>query len=74
MELVFPFKGYHKGISTERQPDLTSPDLDNVMPLDSLDSRLRGGQRPAFSKLFAQRIGGSANYPVVAITQVTIVD
>ena len=72
MELLFPFKGKHKGLPASKQPTGTSPDLQNVRPYDTLDDRGRGGQRPGMDKKFSQQIGGTA-YPIVAIISVTVV-
>jgi hypothetical protein len=44
-----------------------------MRPYDTIDSKSRGGQRPAFIKRFSQQIGGMAA-PVVAITKVTVVN
>lgn len=69
----FPYKGYHKGIAAEQQPDGTSPDLDNVIPIESIDNRLRGGQRPGLQKLYSEQISGDAR-AVAWIGSVTTVD
>ncbi|KKL94477.1 hypothetical protein LCGC14_1864250 [marine sediment metagenome] len=72
-ELPFPLKGLNKGMAASKQPPLTSLDMNNVRPYDVDDNRARGGQRPGLKLAYSQRIGGSANYPVVAILQVTTV-
>jgi len=71
--LRFPIKGLHRGFVTEVQPELTSPDLNNVRPFDVLDQRARGGQRPGLDKAYAQQIGGEAS-PIVELLAVTVVD
>ena len=73
MELLFPIKGLHKGFPTSKQPQNTSPDLNNVRPYDTLDNRIRGGQRPGLSQKYTYQIGETA-YPVIAICSVTVVD
>ena len=72
MELLFPQKGLHKGFPVNKQPQGTSPDLNNVRPYDTLDNRVRGGQRPALNQKYTQQIGGVA-YPIVAMCSVTVV-
>jgi len=72
MKLIFAHKGYHKGSATTRQPEGTSPHLNNVRSYDSLDERGRGGQRPA-SRLWSDTpVGGTS--PVVEMVGVTVVD
>lgn len=68
----FPTKGLHKGTRSGQQLAKTSRDLNNVRPY--YDGRDGGGQRPGNDKMFSDRIGDNANYPVVKILSVTIVD
>lgn len=72
MELLFPYRGLHLGFPTSKQPQGTSPDLNNVRLYDVLDNRIRGGQRPALNQKYTQRIGG-VPYPVIAMCSVTVV-
>lgn len=72
MKVPFPLQGIDKGRATPDQPILTSPDLKNVRPYDTLDNRARGGQRPGLDKIYSQQISGFA-YPIVAISSVTVV-
>jgi len=69
---TFPVRGLHEGKRSGQQPAGTSRDLNNVRPY--YDGRDCGGQRPGNDKMFAQRIGGSANYPVIKLLSVTTVD
>lgn len=71
-ELNFPIRGLHKGFPTSKQPADTSPDLNNVRPYDTLDSRIRGGQRPGLSQKYTQQIALTA-YPIIAMCSVTVV-
>jgi len=73
-ELLFPHAGYHKGSASSTQPQNTSPDLMNVRPLDNLDDRFRGGQRPGLDKWSSIDISGGVISPVVAMCTVTIVE
>ncbi len=59
MELVFPLRGLNENWAFGRQPEGTTPDALNVRAYDSVDSRLRGGQRDGASKYFADVINGS---------------
>ena len=71
--LRFPIKGLHRGFVTEVQPELTSPDMNNVRPFDALDKRARGGQRPGLDKWGAGTQIGAAEQPVVAMCTVSAV-
>jgi hypothetical protein len=70
VELKFPLKGINKNWANSEQPPITSPDMNNVRPYGTEESRLRGGQRPGQAKMFSQQIGGASS-PVVCIVQVT---
>ena len=52
VELVFPLRGINDNWAFGRQPEGTTPDAQNVIPFDSLDSRARGGQRWGLSKYY----------------------
>ena len=70
--LEFPKQGKHVGRRAGAQPKGTSRDLNNVRPY--WDGRACGGQRPPVDKKYTQRIGGNANYPVMVMGSVTVVD
>jgi hypothetical protein len=70
-ELPFPIQGINEITAAAKQPQLTSPDMNNVRPQGVLENRIRGGQRPGQDKRYAQRIGDNANYPVIALLAVT---
>ena len=73
MIILFPIKGLHRGGVTSLLPPLTANDMNNVRPYDTLDSRARGGQRPALDKWGdGDQIGGN-ELPVVAMCIVTSV-
>ena len=72
MKVTFPHKGYHKGGATTRQPEGTSPHMQNVRSYDALDDRARGGQRPAMVKWSDTQVGGTD--PVVTMVSVTVVE
>lgn len=73
MDLLFPYKGYHKGLGTEKQPANTTPYIQNMRVIDVQDNRFRGGQRPGLKKAYDEQIGG-ATAPIVLITAITTVD
>lgn len=73
MRIPFPLQGIDRGRATPDQPILTSFDIKNMRPYDTLDNRVRGGQRPGLRKRYSQQIGANA-VPIVAITSVTVVD
>lgn len=53
LELLFPLRGIDETWAFGRQPEGTSPDAQNVMPYDALDTRARGGQRWGTSKYYS---------------------
>lgn len=71
MDIRFPIKGKHVGFPTDKQPPLTSPELNNVRPFHN--GRLSGGQRGGMKKLYSQQIGGAAA-PIVWMGSITTVD
>ena len=73
VEFQFPIMGKSEITAAAKQPQLTSPDMNNVRPQDVAENRIRGGQRPGLDKRYSQLIGGNANYPIVALLQVTVV-
>ena len=73
MVIKFPSDGIDKGGVVAEQPANTSSVMLNVCPLDVLNNRMRGGQRPGLDKLYTQQIGSGA-YPIVAMCTVTTVE
>jgi len=73
MEIPLPIKGESHGFPVDKSPPLTSGCMNNVRAIDVLEGRVRIGQRPGQDKLYSQQIGGASS-PVVAITQVTVID
>jgi len=73
MDLLFPHKGFHKGLGAEKQPAGTTPWIQNMRVIDCQDNRFRGGQRPGLQKAYTDLIGGLAS-PIVVLTYITIVD
>jgi len=72
MDLRFPFKGYHRGFGTEKQPEGTTPYIQN-MRVKGESGRFMGEQRGGLQKAYTQQIGGIAA-PIVAMIEITIVD
>lgn len=73
MKLRFPYEGIDKGRALNEQPNMTSPNMNNVRPYDVLDNRMRGGQRPGLGKWGNGDQIGAAEQPVVAICTVSSV-
>ena len=67
MEISFPLKGLHSGVSHQNQPPLTSFSLLNVLPLNVDEERLTGGQRPGLAKAFSTQVAGA--YPILGMAQ-----
>ncbi len=65
MEILFPFRGLHKGILGSKQPIDTARSMRNVRPYK--DGRLRGGQRPGMVKWGAGTRIGADEQPVVVM-------
>ncbi len=74
MRIPFPLSGIDKGRTTSNQPLLTSPDMKNMRPYDTLGNRARGGQRPALDKWGNGDQIGAAEQPVVAMVVVSSVE
>lgn len=72
-ELIPPIKGVSKGLPVDKEVPTTSGYMNNVRPVDSLERRLRLGQRPALDKWGAGVQIGSSEQPVVALTIVAAI-
>jgi len=70
LKLNFPFKGINKNFQVSTGPEYTSPDMLNVRPRDTLQGRIRGGQRPGLIKALETDLGG----PVAAMCMITKLD
>ncbi len=74
--LTFPVKGINKSRVPEDQPEMTSPDMNNVRAFDVLDERIRGGQRPGMAKRYSERVTNIITGPgsIVAICEVSVTE
>jgi hypothetical protein len=59
MKVPFPIKGVNEGWAFGQQPEGTSPDALNVLPIDVQEDRIRGGQRWGLTKYFEDEVGGT---------------
>ena len=73
IELPIPIRGYNEGTNVLDTPQTMSGDMGNVRPIDSIEKKLRIGQRKGLAKSITQQIA-SAESPVIFIGSVTIVD
>ncbi|MCK9497799.1 MAG: hypothetical protein M0Q27_03205 [Candidatus Colwellbacteria bacterium] len=73
LEFGFPIQGISKAWPTNKQPPLTSFDMDNVVPIDADKKRLRGGQRWGLKKWGDGDQIGASSQPVVALCHVAAV-
>ena len=74
MEILPPVKGIFRGTLLGHAPALTSESMNNVRPRDSLEKRLRIGQRPGLDKWGnGDLIGGDSDFPVVALLSISTV-
>ena len=72
IELIPPIKGVSKGLPVDKELPTTSGYMNNVRPIDTLERRLRLGQRPGLDKWSTDQIG-AAEQPVVAMTIVAAI-
>lgn len=68
-----PIKGYSEGVNVIETPTSMSGDMGNVRPIDSLEKKLRIGQRNGMKKEFSTQIAGTAS-PVVYLGSITVID
>ncbi|KKM61053.1 hypothetical protein LCGC14_1535580 [marine sediment metagenome] len=68
-----PIKGISKGLPVDKEPITTSGYMNNVRPIDTLERRLRLGQRPGLDKWGNGDQIGAAEQPVVAMVIVASV-
>lgn len=69
-----PIKGILKGVSSDVISPNHSEYMNNVRPIDTLESKIRIGQRPGLGKWGAGTQIGSAEQPVVAMCSVSTVE
>ncbi len=68
-----PIRGISKGLPVDKEPPTTSGHMLNVRPIDTLERRLRLGQRPGLDKWGAGTQIGAAEQPVVALVIVAAI-
>ncbi len=68
-----PIKGVSRGLPVDKEPVTTSGYMNNVRPIDTLERRLRLGQRPGLDKWGAGVQIGAAEQPVVAMVIVAAI-
>jgi hypothetical protein len=74
VEIKFPVKGINKNWANSEQPPSTSPDMNNVRPYGTAETRLRGGQRPGINNTdYSSRLSG-ATKPIVELLSVTFLE
>ena len=50
IEVQMPVKGIHRHVAYQTQPPYTTPDAQNVIPIDYIENRMRCGSRPGLEK------------------------
>jgi len=73
MEFPLPIKGVAYGLPVDKASPATSGYMNNCRPVDTLEKRLRIGQRPGLDKWGNGDQIGSAEQPVVAMCIVSSV-
>lgn len=71
IELPAPIQGISKGVPVDKESPATSGYMNNVRPVDCLESRIRLGQRPGLDKWGAGTQIGAAEQPIVALVVVS---
>jgi len=72
-EINLPLQGYSRGLAVCKEGANFSGYMNNVRPRDTLEGRIRLGQRPGLKKAYSQQIGAAAAN-IVALLSVTTVD
>jgi hypothetical protein len=72
-DIPLPLGGFSEGFQPDRQPTATSGYMSNTRPRDTLEKKIRIGQRPGLKKAYSQQIGG-AEKPIVQILSITTID
>lgn len=67
IEFPLPIKGLSEGLVPYQEAEFTGYSL-NVRPRDTLEKRIRLGQRPALRKAYTEQVGGSVT-PVNTMVQ-----
>jgi hypothetical protein len=70
LSIPLPYKGINYNQAASAQPLMTSAHLTNVRPYDTLDKRVRMGQRPGLTRKYATNLGAK----IVALCTVTTVE
>jgi len=73
IEFVTPIKGLMRGVPSHQVLEGYSEYLNNVRPVDTLNSQFRIGQRPGMDKWGAGTQIGGSEQPVVAMCVVSAV-
>ena len=69
IELPSPIQGISKGVPVDKESPATSGYMNNVRPVDTLERKIRLGQRPGLDKWSTDQIGASEQ-PVVCMVVV----
>ena len=72
IELPSPIQGISKGVPVDKESPATSGYMNNVRPVDTLERKIRLGQRPGLDKWSTDQIGG-VEQPIVAMTFVSAI-
>lgn len=70
-EFDLPIRGISKGFPSDKPDKLGSEYMNNVRAIDTLEHKIRMGQRPALDKWGAGTKIGDAENPVVAMCSVS---
>ena len=71
-EIPLPLKGVSESLPLDKQGAVTTFSMNNVRPFDTLERRIRLGQRPGLDKKYGQQVGSVAG-AVVAMIAVAVI-
>ncbi len=68
-EIPLPILGVSEALPLDKEKPVNSSHLNNIRPFDTLERRIRLGQRPGQDKKYTLQLGSGS--PVVAIIALT---
>lgn len=72
-EFELPIRGVSEGLPPDKQEQLTTGYMNNMIPRGVLERKIRLTQRPGLDKVYTQQVGG-ADAPIVWIGSIVVVD
>jgi len=73
IEIPMPIKGINYTLPDDKIQSSFSPYMLNVRAFDTLERKIRLGQRPGMDKMYSQQIGGTSE-PIVWMGSIPVID